>query len=96
MHFNTLCKMISLSTGHPISTVREIITGMPTALMQTDLGTSVTTPLGTFRLQQKAPRDHKLPDGSPTKIPGKITCTLRPGKEMAVLEGDPRWGYYFE
>lgn len=94
MTYDDLIKHIARSSGIDNTTIRAVLDALPIALMLDEVDGKTITPLGTFTLKEKKSRPHKMPDGTPVQIKGKIFSKLKPGKRLQVLDDDPRWSFY--
>ena len=85
MDYETLIDDVAELSGLHTEVVRRVLFFLPDALMEMEVGETVRTPLGVFRMAQTHSRPITLPDRKSTAVvSAKIVARLKPGMRLII------------
>jgi len=89
MNYTQLLADAAKRSGLHTEVVRRVLFHLPDSLVQMDIGDSIRTPLGVFRMTESKSRAITLPDGeTEATVPAKVIVKLRSGPRLKVEEED--------
>jgi hypothetical protein len=83
MEYQRLIWLIAEQTGVDEETVRNVLSALPEALMEGEIGEKTRTPLGVFTLaERQTSKPVKTPTGHWGSAQPMILARLKPGKKL--------------
>jgi len=85
MTYDELLAEVAKDSGLNSEVVRRTLFHLPDVLLRLDVGETVRTPMGVFRMTQTKARTVVLPDGkTPAPVAAKTIVKLRPGSRLQI------------
>jgi len=85
MNYDNFVADLVERSGVPDEVVRKVLFHMPDALLQMEVGASLRTPLGVFRMAQTSARPITLPDQTTkAEVPARTTVKLKSGSRLKI------------